>query len=172
MKCGKCGKNEATMHYKETINGVTKEIHLCQECAESENLAFGNMAGFWSDPFHSFLGSGFGDIWGQLLSNPVPALIGEERRCPSCGLTESELRETGRVGCPECYNTFADILNPYVKKVHGATRHIGSAPVQQKQPTENPVEKLKAELKEAVEKEEYERAASLRDEIKRLESNT
>ncbi len=174
MKCEKCGKNEATMHYKETINGVTKEMHLCQECAKSENLgaAFGNMGGFWSDPFHSFLGAGFGDMWGQLLSNPVSTLIGEERRCPSCGMTESELRETGRVGCPECYATFADILNPYVQKVHGATRHIGAAPAQPKeQQQENPVEKLKAQLKDAIEKEEYERAASLRDEIRRLEAN-
>lgn len=66
MKCEKCGKNEATMYYKETVNGVTREMHLCPECAKKENLggafesAFQSMNHFWSDPFHSFLGGGFG----------------------------------------------------------------------------------------------------------------
>ena len=143
MKCEKCGKNEATMYYKETVNGVTREMHLCPECAQKENLggafenAFQSMNHFWSDPFHSFL--------------------------------ESELRRTGRVGCPDCYATFADILNPYVQKIHGATRHIGTAPAAPEQSKADPVADLKAQLKAAVESEDYERAASLRDEIRRME---
>ena len=70
MKCEKCGKNEATMYYKETVNGVTREMHLCPECAQKENLggafenAFQSMNHFWSDPFHSFLGGGFGSSGG------------------------------------------------------------------------------------------------------------
>ena len=69
MKCEKCGKNEATMYYKETVNGVTREMHLCPECAQKENLggafenAFQSMNHFWSDPFHSFLGGGFGHFY-------------------------------------------------------------------------------------------------------------
>ena len=135
MKCEKCGKNEATMYYKETVNGVTREMHLCPECAQKENLggafenAFQSMNHFWSDPFHSFLGG----------------------------------------GCPDCYSTFADILNPYVQKIHGATRHIGTAPAAPEQPKADPVADLKAQLKAAVESEDYERAASLRDEIRRME---
>ena len=75
MKCEKCGKNEATMYYKETVNGVTREMHLCPECAKKENLggafesAFQSMNHFWSDPFHSFLGGGFG--WAKRL-RPLP----------------------------------------------------------------------------------------------------
>ena len=124
MKCEKCGKNEATMYYKETVNGVTREMHLCPECAQKENLggafenAFQSMNHFWSDPFHA---------------------------------------------------TFADILNPYVQKIHGATRHIGTAPAAPEQPKADPVADLKAQLKAAVESEDYERAASLRDEIRRME---
>ena len=110
MKCEKCGKNEATMYYKET-----------------------------------------------------------ERKCPTCGMTESQLRQSGRVGCPDCYSTFADILNPYVEKLHGATRHIGTAPAAPEQPKQDPVEALRAQLKTAVENEEYEQAARLRDEIRRME---
>ena len=126
---------------------------------------------FWSDPFHSFLGGGFGSLWNDMLGEAAPTatLLGTERKCPTCGMTESELRRTGRVGCPDCYSTFADILNPYVQKVHGATRHVGTAPAAPEQPKTDPVADLKAQLKAAVESEDYERAASLRDEIRRME---
>ncbi len=175
MKCEKCGKNEATMYYKETVNGVTREMHLCPDCAQKENVggdfetAFKSMNHFWSDPFHSFLGGGFGSLWNDMLGAPSATLLGAERKCPTCGMTERELRQTGRVGCPDCYSTFADILKPYVQKLHGATRHIGAAPAGAEQPKADPVEALKAQLKEAIGKEEYEQAARLRDEIRRLE---
>lgn len=102
MKCEKCGKNEATMYYKETVNGVTREMHLCPECAQKENLggafesAFQSMNHFWSDPFHSFLGGGFGSLWNDMLGEAAPTatLLGTERKCPTCGMTESELRRT------------------------------------------------------------------------------
>ncbi|WP_373166704.1 UvrB/UvrC motif-containing protein [Agathobaculum sp. Marseille-P7918] len=174
MKCEKCGKNEATMYYKETVNGVTREMHLCEDCAKKENIggafenAFASMNHFWSDPFHSFLGGSFGSLWNDMLGAPTATLLGTERKCPTCGMTESELRRTGRVGCPDCYNTFSDILNPYVEKIHGATQHIGAAPAAE-QPKADPIETLRAQLKTAVENEEYEQAARLRDEIRRME---
>ena len=175
MKCEKCGKNEATMYYKETVNGVTRELHLCPSCAQKEHLggafenAFSTTGHFWSDPFHSFLGGGFGSLWSDMLGTPSAAPLGTERKCPTCGLTERELRQTGRVGCPDCYSNFADLLDPYMLKLHGATRHIGAAPAAPEQPKADPVEALRAQLKEAIEKEEYEQAARLRDEIRRME---
>lgn len=179
MKCEKCGKNEATTFYQETVNGVTRKMHLCSECAQKENLggafetAFQGFGSLWSDPFHSFLGGGFGSLWSDMLGAPAAAMLGTERKCPSCGLTESELRKTGRVGCPDCYGTFADILNPYVQKVHGATRHIGAAPAAEtEQAKADPVEALRAQLKAAIENEDYEQAAHLRDEIRRLEGES
>lgn len=92
MKCEKCGKNEATMYYKETVNGVTREMHLCPECAQKENLggafenAFQSMNHFWSDPFHSFLGGGFGSLWNDMLgeATPTATMLGTERKCPTC----------------------------------------------------------------------------------------
>ena len=79
MKCEKCGKNEATMYYKETVNGVTRELHLCPSCAQKEHLggafenAFSTTGHFWSDPFHSFLGGGFGSLWSDMLGTPSAA---------------------------------------------------------------------------------------------------
>lgn len=175
MKCQKCGKNEATMYYKETINGKAREMHLCPACAQQENLggafeqAFQSMDQLWSDPFHSLLGGGFGSLWNDMLAAPAAIQPSAGRKCPTCGMTERELRQTGRVGCPDCYQTFSDILQPYVQKVHGASRHIGAAPAQAAQPQDDPVDALKAQLKEAIEKEEYEQAARLRDEIRRME---
>lgn len=171
MKCMKCGKNEATVHYEETINGVSKELDLCPECAQKENIgltfdnAFESMNNFWKNPFGSLLGTGFGDMF--MSGVPKTALLGEERKCPRCGMREHQLRQTGRVGCPECYSVFADILEPYLQKLHGATRHIGTSP--EPTPAADPVAALKAQLQEAIGKEDYERAASLRDEIKRME---
>ena len=149
-------------------------MHLCEDCAKKENIgstfenAFASMNHFWSDPFHSFLGGGFGSLWNDMLGAPTATLLGTERKCPTFGMTESELRQTGRVGCPDCYNTFSDILNPYVEKIHGATRHIGAAPAAE-QSKADPIETLRAQLKTAVENEEYEQAARLRDEIRRME---
>lgn len=187
MKCEKCGKNEATTYYKETINGQTREMHLCTECAKEMNLggafqnAFAGMAqsmasafpgSVFSDPFHSMLGSGFGSLWNEMMGLPSsPHLLETERKCPTCGMTESQLRRTGRAGCPDCYHTFESILNPYIRRVHGADTHIGAAPQQSapQAPVQNPIEPLRTKLQEAVQSENYEEAARLRDEIRRLE---
>jgi len=194
MKCEKCGKNEATVYYKENINGAVRELHLCPACAKAEHIdidmsssfekAWENMNSFWSDPFHSFLGGGFADMWQNLLgSAPKVAQLGTERKCPTCGMTESQLRKTGRVGCPDCYRTFSDILNRYMQKVHGATQHIGIAPpsggsatnagnsraAAAKPNTAASIAALRSQLQTAVAQEEYEQAARLRDEIRRLE---
>ncbi|MDY3617767.1 UvrB/UvrC motif-containing protein [Agathobaculum sp.] len=175
MKCEKCGKNEATTFFSENINGQKRELHLCGECAKEMNLgsafenAFQSFGHLWSDPFHSFLGGGFGSLFPDTLGAPTASMLGTERKCPSCGMNERELRQSGRVGCPDCYTAFADILNPYVQKVHGATRHIGAAPAAAEEPQQDPVAALRAQLQEAVASEDYEQAARLRDEIHRLE---
>lgn len=191
MKCEKCGKNEATTYYKESINGKTRELHLCADCTREMNVggafqhAFANMTtsfadagfdSFFGDPFHSLLGGGFGTLWNDFEGAlPTAAgLLGAERRCPTCGMTESALRRTGRAGCPDCYHAFEDLLNPYIKQVHGADSHIGSSPTSgtaqnTEKAQENPVDGLKSKLQEAIGSENFEEAARLRDEIRRLE---
>lgn len=87
----------------------------------------------------------------------------QERQCAVCGLTESELRRTGRVGCGACYEQFEELLLPYIRRLQGVTAHVGTTL------KENPVEQLKSRLKQAISDENYEEAARLRDEIGRLE---
>jgi protein arginine kinase activator len=88
-------------------------------------------------------------------------------------MTEHELRQTGRVGCPDCYSTFADILNPYVQKVHGADRHVGGASTtaETSAPAEGSIEALRAKLNDAIKNEEFEQAATLRDQIRKMEGD-
>lgn len=169
MKCEKCGKKEANTHYKEHINGHAREMHLCGDCAREIHLdaSFGQaFAGLQSGFF------GFPSLFDSGLSTahaekPRGVLPDTERRC-SCGKTLRELRQDGRAGCAACYHTFADVLEPYIRRVQGADSHIGSIP-QVAQTAHDPLESLKDKLQEAIKNECYEEAARLRDEIRRQE---
>lgn len=174
MLCQNCNQNAATMHFKQTINGQTKEMHLCPACAHKMGVeqsfqqslehslsSFGSW--FAEDPFFSHP---FG-----MLSQPFAqtAQIGSGRRCKTCGMTESELQRTGRAGCADCYGLFEDILTPYIRKLQGATAHVGPAPTPQADTQQDPTISLRSKLEQAVQQENYEEAARLRDEIRRLE---
>ena len=92
-------------------------------------------------------------------------------RCSICGATFSDFAETGKAGCANCYKTFYDELLPYLKRVHGSTKHTGSRP--ERAPlivrSENKIGQLRKELKELILTENFEEAARVRDEIKELE---
>ena len=174
MLCQNCNKNEATTYYKENINGQTRELHLCPECAAKLTGGTPSFGSFFEDPFFSNpFGSFFSEPFGSMLQSPFASAsqaIGGGRRCPTCGMTESEQRRSGRAGCGDCYKNFSDILMPYIKKRHGAAAHVGTTPAPAAdQPKANPVEGLKAKLSDAVKAENYEEAARLRDEIRRVE---
>ncbi len=173
MKCEKCGKQEANTHYQETINGQTREMHLCSACAQQmqTHAPFPQtFAGFFGFP--SLFGSTASPFLAGITEHEAQNVrIGTAQVCPSCGMTLQELQHTGRVGCSECYQTFAEVLTPYIKRVQGAESHIGSAP-QSEAPTQaeqNPLEALRQKLQEAIAQENYEEAARLRDEIRRQE---
>lgn len=152
MLCQKCGKREATTYVSNTVNGVKKEICLCSECAQSEGLEVGFDFGF-----NSLLSAIFGD--GRLP---------ETKKCPTCGRTFSEISKTGNVGCPDCYETFEKELRPMLLKVHRGDRHKGSAPGSAPEKKVS-VQSLRDELKLAIEREDFEKAAILRDKIREEE---
>ena len=113
----------------------------------------------------------------DLLTGLVDSLThtDEERvghvQCPRCGLLYSQFKETGRLGCAECYTAFQFQLRPLLRRIHGDTRHRGKTPV--RGPAESgarQIQRLHDELQRAVEREEFERAASIRDDIRRLEA--
>ncbi|MBR4073628.1 MAG: hypothetical protein IKK24_06770, partial [Clostridia bacterium] len=116
MLCEKCGKNNATTHIKTIVNGVVKEKNLCGYCAAMEGYK-----GIGHNSLSEMLSSVFGDV----LNTASPKAT---VRCDCCGASFSDIAETGKVGCSECYKTFYSELLPYLKRVHGSTKHAGKVP--------------------------------------------
>ena len=175
MLCEKCKKNEATVFYRESVNGKEKSLSLCAKCAEEAKKkgeledVFGNNgflnAGFFDDTF-----SGADKLFGSLFGmRELPGRTRDKvRKCSLCGSTFSDLVSSGKAGCPECYRTFAEELKPTISRIHGVTSHVGGAPAAYRKDREKKekIRNLEAELKAAVRDEEYEKAAKLRDELR------
>lgn len=163
MKCQSCGKKEATVRYMENINGKKQEMHFCVDCARK--LGFVNFSDMFS-PIFTNIPNFFGDF-----------ALEEELKCPTCGYTFDDYTNTGLLGCPDCYNTFEDRLDDIFLKLHGKNRHIkldgrtlNKKVEKSSLSKEEKILQLKDELKELVENEEYEKAAVIRDKIKKLEN--
>ncbi len=181
MLCENCGENEANVRYTQIVNGVKKEMHLCDKC--SKELGIGNFDFNMPINFSSFLGDFFEDEKEFLPSFGVA----EKLICNNCGMTYDEFINTGKFGCEDCYEIFSNKIDPILKNIHGGNRHIGrgilpnanrrieniSKPVQAKnvetKNEDNKLDELKNDLKKAIKEERYEDAAKLRDEIKKLE---
>lgn len=163
MLCQNCGKNEATTHVKRIINGSTSEYHLCQNCASK--LGYGDFFGGFDD-------FGFGGLFGNLFSQGQ-SLMGDTSssalRCEKCGSTFRDIAESGKVGCADCYRIFKDRLMPSFQKIHGRTKHIGKSPSGVVPGPEKQLEDLKGKLQKAIETQNFEEAAKLRDQIKSME---
>jgi len=170
MMCERCGQRQAAVHITEIINGQKNESHLCEVCAGEMQQQQGYSYVVPPIQLHHFLAS--------LLSHSVsegqkqqPASSG--RVCDKCGATEEQIASQGLLGCGECYPFFADRVQPLLRKIHGSTWHTGKVPERTggRARLIKEISGLKKELKDAVEKEEFEIAAQLRDKIHLLESN-
>lgn len=156
--CQICQEAKATVHITDTIP-EKRERHLCEECAEREGVIIKS---------HQTTN----EILQQFIKQKMNLSAGEGVEC-SCGLTFREFQAKGQLGCPECYRTLGSLLMPLIERAHeGATHHVGKVPVT----TDDTVRRqaglvrLRRELQDAIDQENYERAASVRDEIRSLES--
>ena len=160
MLCDECGKRKATFHYTEIINGVTTELHLCEVCAKKR--------GFVLPVTFSFA-----DLLGGLVEPEQISSLETELSCKNCGFTYSNFKKTGLLGCSQCYSSFHKMLEPLLKKIHGASKHVGKFPgrrKKEKKEKSSDVQLLREKLKDAVVREEFEEAAKLRDKIKEIEN--
>jgi len=166
MLCQQCRKRPATVQITQITDGHKVELHLCEECA----LKSGKLD-FISDPqvsLENFLTG--------LLQSDMNAAPGVTRpaglQCKACGMTYQEFSRTGKLGCAECYRYFLDQLEPVFRRIHGNTRHHGKLPrrLEGAARTRREVQELRDRLRRAVEAENFEEAAALRDEIRRLEA--
>ena len=160
MKCDICGKSEATVHLTEIINDKVKKLHLCEDCAKEKGTEMEEHFGL------SDLLAGLADL-GTNLEPEVMEMV----KCKSCGLTYNDFKKVGRLGCSECYEAFKAQLAPLLKRIHGTDRHVGKIPLmigKTAKDTKN-LQDLKMKMEKAIQAEEFEEAAKLRDEIKELE---
>ncbi len=167
MLCQNCEKNEATTHIKRVVNGDTTQTHLCSECAKA--MGYGDMFSGFGLSLDDFFGGFLGDtVQKQSLSTRI--------QCEKCGNTFSDIVNSGKLGCSHCYCVFYDKLLPSIQRIHGRIQHNGKQASKIKataqsieKPQINPIEELKQQLADAIEKQEFEQAAVLRDRIKNLE---
>lgn len=168
MICQECGSKPATLHFTKIVNGEKTEFRLCESCArEKGEFIPGTPNGF---SIHQLL-SGLMDFEPSTAGAGGLGQQQTSKRCENCGLTYAQFRKLGRFGCSSCYTYFADQLDSIFKRVHGNTVHIGKVPkragglIRYKREAEQ----LKRKLKTLIEREEFEEAAKVRDEIRELE---
>ncbi len=160
--CDECGGGEAVVHLTQIVNNEMTTFHLCDACAAEKGLEPAPEA--VNFPLTDFLAQMGQD---EPQGRPVP-----DEACSFCGLTFEHFRETGRLGCPQCYTTFQGHLEGLLRRIHGGTRHVGKVylpPDPTASEREKRVEALRRKLERAVATEDFERAAELRDEIRELE---
>jgi protein arginine kinase activator len=161
--CDVCGESPAVMHLTQVVDNQTTTSHLCERCAVEKGL---NTPSPPSNlPLADFLAKLGGD-------DPEEGDPESDLACPFCGLAASDFKEVGRLGCPQCYSTFEPSLRGLLRRIHGGTQHVGKVYLPP-DPAATEVEKrlngLRRKLQRAIDAENFERAAELRDRIRALE---
>lgn len=160
MVCNVCGTNEATIHLTEIVNEQMVEIHLCETCAQEKGTEF--KAHF-----------NVGDLLSGLtdLAKEVTGAGKTLAKCPNCGLSYEEFGRTGRLGCTECYEAFAKLLLPLIKRVQHSIQHVGKRPSRLAPPIRmsHDLRELQNRLQKSIQQEAFEEAARIRDQIQQLE---
>lgn len=164
MKCQYCEK-PATFHITELTEPAGPQVmHLCEEHAR----------GFLQKDSMESAASIAGALAKQLNLGQTKQELEEldQKECPVCGISFFEFRNTGRLGCPYDYTHFESDLSPLLKNVHDATVHVGKRPRRAAATADLQAQmiQLRREMEEAVEREDYERASEIRDELQRIES--
>ncbi len=164
MKCQKCQK-QATFHITDLTGDDLLALHLCPDCAklylktdESPDDA-PTMSGVLQQQLKPL----------EQAAEDLREL--DSKECPICGISFFEFRQSGRLGCPHDYVFFGSELEPLLVNVHGDNQHIGKQPKRGVRDTESQTEliRLRRQMKEVVEQEEYEKASELRDRIRKIE---
>jgi len=156
MQCELCKQNEAVVHLKHVLNGEVKEVHLCSDCASQKGFVAKLSPASLTDFLFNLENS-------RKAEAAVP-----EISCPNCHMRRSDFRKTSRFGCGACYQSFADDLAPLLDEFQKGCLHTGKVPARQKHVVE--LSALQKQLDEAIEVQNFEEAARLRDKIQALKA--
>jgi protein arginine kinase activator len=168
MLCDNCKERDAIINLTQVEHDSKVTLHLCEQCAQQKGVETG--AAVLKSPLGNFLGA---VVKGGGAGALVPA-SGDGLRCPACGSTLRDFRDSGRLGCDQCYVSFDTHLRDLLRRLHGSSQHVGERYEAPGQGGEAPdprsrLLELKAQLRRAVEGENFELAAELRDRIRVLE---
>lgn len=161
MLCDSCGQRDAVINLTQVEHDAKVTLHLCEQCAQKKGVETGGAA----------LKSPLGQLVGAVGKGPgaLAPRSADGTRCPACGGTMQDFRETGRLGCGECYGAFAPHLRDLLRRLHGSSQHTGR---RYRVPGEGPLDpraellELRDKLRRAVQEENFELAAELRDRIR------
>ena len=158
MQCCICKEKPATVHLTQIVGDKMQKLDMCEDCAKAKGI---------NDPT-SFAMADL--MLGLGASQEVEQALGAELKCPRCGFSQADFKKSGRLGCPECYKTFAEGLSGQLKMLHKGTRHVGKAPeaLRQTRDRADRLKTLQKKLNKAIETEDFELAAQLRDQIKAM----
>ena len=157
MQCCVCKEREAKVHLTQIVGDKMQKVDLCEECAKQKGV--NDPAGFSLADL--LLGLGASQEMEQAAGS-------SDLKCPHCGFTHADFKKAGRLGCSECYVTFAEGLEGLLKSMHKGTKHTGKVPpsLQQTRDLSDKLKSLQKKLDKAVAEEDFEQAAQVRDEIK------
>ncbi|WP_368505972.1 UvrB/UvrC motif-containing protein [Alkalihalophilus sp. As8PL] len=168
MKCQECGEREATLHFTKIVNGKKTEFHICEQCAREKGE---HIPGSNSFSIHQLL-SGLLHLEQPLKAGQEASNSRKELVCHNCGMKYEQFTRAGRFGCATCYESFETKLDPILKRVHsGNYTHSGKIPVRVGGgiQLQREIDSLKDQMKQYIEREEFEQAAETRDQIRALE---
>src|SRR6516225_8140762 len=116
MQCSICKEKPATVHLTQIVGDKMQKLDMCEDCAKAKGI---------NDPT-SFAMADL--MLGLGAAQEVEQAVGVELKCPRCGFSQADFKKSGRLGCPECYRTFAEGLAGLLKTMHKGTRHVGKVP--------------------------------------------
>ena len=165
MLCEKCGKKPATVSFTDIQDGELSQYRLCKDCAQ--NMGISESASCGEFAISNLLSGMLDEVSASEESDATSA-------CGTCGLQYSDFKDTGRLGCPDCYESFSASLRHLLRRIHGSNQHEGKVPVSQRKAVagKREVRRLKGLLQKAVDAEEFERAAEIRDQLREMETGT
>jgi protein arginine kinase activator len=162
MKCEKCGERNAQIHLTQIVDNSVTTVHLCEECASNQGVQTGVATG--ANPLNDFVASiGLG---GGTISEDEAAT-----ECPTCNSSLKDFRDSGKLGCADCYETFHAHLKNLLRRLHGSSHHAGKYYFAESEESDHDrkTTELRKQLKRAIEAENFELAAELRDQLQVLE---
>ncbi len=167
MQCEKCQQNVANVHLTDVVNNTKREYHLCKECAKIQGVSLqAQLQKFKDLTLPEFFAPSFEES-GSERAESAP------EDCPRCKMSYLRFRRDGKFGCSHDYTVFLSTLDELFEKIHESTRHIGRAPArfQQEDSQQGQLHQLREQLKRAVQGEQYEKAAEIRDQMRLMGKN-